>query len=106
MAQDTVVVTIGRNIRGEPMPSKQWAQFQKDTVIVIEDWDAIILSSPLKGDDQRGMWEGEVEASAVFVAHVPVEYVTGLRRDISKLRGRYSQETAGFIVAPGTDNLA
>lgn len=106
----TVTVTIGRNIGNMPMGYEQWDSFRKAVFSTLHQGGATILQHPrfggMNANDQVGVWEGERENAAAFVALVTrPESLTLIRERLSMLASLFRQDAIGFIVAEGGEHL-
>lgn len=58
----TVTVTIGRNVNGEPMHTKAWAEFKGDVRGLVEEF----MSDIIIDADYTGTWDNMEENAHVF----------------------------------------
>lgn len=106
--QNTIVVTIGRNIGDEPMLPAMWDQFKRDVLYVLEECGATIIQRPnfTESPDAVGCWEGQIcEEAAAFVAFIPEARQQTPVPHLRNVAAKYSQDAIGWITAEGTDNL-
>lgn len=107
----TIVITIGRNIRGNPMPLKQWRMFRGAVYEALLDNNAIIIQQPSddpkRSHDQVGVWQGVEEPACTFVAlgSKDYRYINRLHNDLQALAVLYEQDAIGYINVPGTDHV-
>lgn len=104
----TVVVTIGRNIRGKAMPAERWCLFKRRVGAALRQSDARVVQRPFYHTeaDQFGEWNGENEGAAAYVAVLPNgAALDRLRVYLLRDAREFQQESIGLIVAPGTDTL-
>jgi hypothetical protein len=105
MSRHTVVVSIGRNVGLQPMNSLRWVNFTRDTQRVIEEAGGQILSRPVIGSDQIGVWEDKYEQCAVFIAFVPEGLLDALKGELNYVKVVYDQAAIGFISVAGEEHL-
>lgn len=104
----TVVVTIGRNIGGTPMPSLMWQQFKADVMYVLNECHADVIQRPhiVSKTDALGCWEGVIcEEAAAFVAFIDSRDLPTPIPHLRTLAAEYSQDAIGWLVVAGTENL-
>lgn len=118
---NTIVITIGRNIGNRPMAVVQWIDFKLAIEALIRDVGGKIIQKPEPYDGcQQGLWEGEREDAAAFIAFVhewklPVKGIVDwaevqnveviLRRRLSEIARRFEQKSIGFLICAGTQHL-
>jgi hypothetical protein len=97
----TVIITIGRNVNGQPMDERDWEAFTrcvKDTLFAIVPRDSGTLHTVAHG---TGHWEGETEETYTVVCSIASEYVDPVRESIALAGQSYRQEAIYFgLVAP------
>lgn len=97
----TVYVSIGRNIGASPMPQERWTAFQDDV------WDTLIgLGTVFTVAEGDGVYEGQVERSAVAVAEIDKADLPILRDRLAHLAARYGQECIALAVVPQVEFVA
>lgn len=106
MSVHTVVITIGRNINGTPMPDAAWSEFKRFVANRI-GLRGITLQAPLgrAACDQVGYWQGDKEPAAAYVALVQADHLPWLREDMAWACKAYDQDAIGFIAVEGDNHL-
>lgn len=106
----TVVVTVGRNIGRTPMPDNQWLLFNQAVLDELNTQSAQLLCNPVINPGTVaggiGVWDGQAEDCAVFVATIATtSQVARLRERLKLVKRAYSQDAIGFIELAGTNHL-
>lgn len=107
----TVVITLGRSIKGKPMPLKRWRGFQEDVFQVLNSAGAEIIQQPAwdmkRSADQLGYWDGVAEPACTFVAFLRsgVERRNQLASDLKCIAREYEQDAIGYINILGQDHV-
>lgn len=107
----TVVVTIGRNIKSKPMNAEHWQSFKTSVYAsIVGVGHATILQYPalgkMRAHDQVGVWDGNHEGAATFVALISgYRNITLLRKALALDALDFKQEAIGCVVTLGTDHL-
>lgn len=102
----TVVVTLGRMVGDTPMHIEQWKSFQRKIMADLTNVGTVIQKPEQYFAGQVGVWDGQEEDAACFIALVPNSLLVGKLRDKLKQEARlYKQKAIGYIVVEGTDNL-
>lgn len=106
----TVVVAAGRTVaEGEiELIQEDWTRFHCDVVAELETADANIVLIPRATTTYTGYgtWKGRItEEAAAWIAIVPAANVDALKHRLAGIGLKYHQETLGFVVAEGENNL-
>lgn len=106
----TAVVSIGRNIKGKPMNQQTWDAYRKAVLHALAEAEALILQHPAMGKmrahDQVGVWEGERENAATFIALLSGYGSISILRDRLRMCAElWQQDAIGCIITIGTDHL-
>ncbi len=109
-ATHTVVILIGRNVKGVPMTDEMWHNFKTSVVDSVRIVGGTVIQKPsmAKGPaGQVGVWEGATEGAATVVALISNRCVEAdrLRWLLDMDRMAYDQDAIGYIVVEGTDHL-
>lgn len=107
MSGSTLVVTIGRNIGAKPMADKHWRIFKNLVQQALEKAGGSVVQTPLNSH-QFGVWRGEaVEHAAAFVVLFGDDAPgrAGLPGELRRIGRQFEQESIGYILAEGINNL-
>lgn len=110
MYTHTVTVTIGRKIGPKAMPAERWAEFKVHVLLALGECSATVLQHPqlgkMRAHDQVGVWEGQTEPAATFVALIGGYHnIRTLKEMLAVIAGMYEQQAIGCVVTLGTDHL-
>lgn len=106
----TAVVSIGRSIKGKAMSQATWDGFRKAVLASLAEAEAMILQHPAMGamraHDQVGVWDGQRENAATFIAFLSGYGSISILRDRLRMCAElWEQEAIGCIITIGTDHL-
>jgi len=92
---NTITVSIGRNVGSEPMSERRWAMF-RNTIrnTILDNLGAIFVD----GAYSRGEWDGITETSATWVADVEEFTVPYLEREFARIAREYLQDAIALTV--------
>jgi hypothetical protein len=91
----TLTITIGRNIKGEPMANKTWQNFANEVESLIKFHDSTIHVGRATA---VGLWLGIAEDNFTWVVGVEPTDVASYFRDIELIRKGYSQDAIAVTV--------
>lgn len=109
--KQTVVITLGRNVKNEAMSTPHWIRFIREVHDLLTHLGAEIILEPLNIGGSFGRWtdgDGTVveESAAAFVCFVGNSHaIMHLSIELNAIRAKYKQDAIGFIVADGDDNI-
>jgi hypothetical protein len=95
MSQNTITVSIGRNVGDEPMAAHKWSAFRAAVRNTILDNMGEIF---VDGATSRGAWEGVSETSATWVAAIEPWQVPYLEVEFSRFCRDFSQDAIALTV--------
>jgi len=89
------------------MPDLQWTNFKYDIYSILRHFGATIYQRPAfkAASDQVGMYEGQAERAAAFVAVVETHQLEVLKAHLAFSARINKQEAIGLIVQHGTNTL-
>ena len=97
---NTVVITAGRNIGGDPMNASEWMRLRETLGRVLESVDADIYTRDALGIGEWTEETGRVirEESVTYVGSVQEEKIAALKERIQVIAKEYAQDAIALIV--------
>jgi len=94
----TYWISIGRNVGDDPATLSVWADFQADARSVFAREHAAIVAEV----DGHSTWNGQSEATHLFLVSLRADSVPTLRTRLSHLASKYGQDAIGLVGGPGS----
>jgi hypothetical protein len=95
MRDTTLTITIGRNIKGEPMAIRSWQNFAREVEALIKFHDSTVF---VERATAIGLWLGVAVDYFTWVVGVEPSDVPSYFRDIELIRKGYSQDAIAVTV--------
>lgn len=96
MSRYTLVTSIGRNIKNEPLTETAWDDFKFAHYSIFADGISQILSV----SNGTGIWENTSEETQVIMSEVEKADFPRFQATLKYLGEKYGQEAIGFVSAP------
>ena len=105
MRDTTLTITIGRNVKGEPMATNIWQKFANEVEALITFHDSVVHVARATA---VGLWLGIAEDNFTWVVGCEPTDVPTYFRDIELIRQGYKQDaiavTVGSTALVGQDS--
>lgn len=104
----TAIVTIGRNIKEQPMNDLDWEKFREDTFRVIKNWACDIYTRNALGRGEYTHDDGTkvIEESYTWAFSIRETFnnshIENLIQDLKAIKGRYNQESIALVLGQTT----